>query len=37
MMIDVNGKKMYKLFTWYDNETSYTCQLIRTMIYLLNI
>lgn len=37
MMIDVNGKKMYKLFTWYDNETSYTCQLIRTMNYLLSI
>ena len=37
MMIDVDGKKMYKLFTWYDNETSYTCQLIRTMKYLLTI
>jgi len=37
MMLDVNGKKMYKLFTWYDNESSYTCQLIRTIKYLLTL
>lgn len=37
MMLDVKGKKMYKLFTWYDNESSYTCQLIRTLKYLLSL
>lgn len=37
MMLDVDGKKMYKLFTWYDNESSYTCQLIRTLKYLLSL
>lgn len=33
MMIDVNGKKMYKLFAWYDNESSYVNQLVRTILY----
>ncbi|MBQ0045719.1 MAG: type I glyceraldehyde-3-phosphate dehydrogenase [Mycoplasma sp.] len=37
MMLDVNGKKLYKIFTWYDNESSYTCQLIRTLKYLLSL
>ncbi len=37
MMLDVDGKKLYKLFTWYDNESSYTCQLIRTLKYLLSL
>lgn len=37
MMIDVNGKKMYKLFAWYDNESSYVNQLIRTILYIANL
>ncbi|MCF0227286.1 MAG: type I glyceraldehyde-3-phosphate dehydrogenase [Malacoplasma sp.] len=37
MMLDVNGKKMYKLFTWYDNESSYVNQLVRTTIYFANL
>lgn len=37
MMLDVDGKKMYKLFTWYDNESSYTCQLVRTLKHLLTL
>lgn len=37
MMLDVKGKKLYKLFTWYDNESSYTCQLVRTLKYLLSL
>lgn len=37
MMLDVDGKRLYKLFTWYDNESSYTCQLIRTLKYLLGL
>ncbi len=37
MELDVDGKKMYKVFTWYDNESSYTAQLIRTMKYFINL
>lgn len=37
MVLDVDGKKLYKLFTWYDNESSYTCQLVRTLKYLLSL
>ncbi len=37
MMIDVNGKKMYKLFAWYDNESSYVNQLVRTILYTANL
>lgn len=37
MMLEVDGKRLYKLFTWYDNESSYTCQLIRTLKYLLSL
>ncbi|XQP55564.1 MAG: type I glyceraldehyde-3-phosphate dehydrogenase [Mycoplasmoidaceae bacterium] len=37
MMLDVDGKRLYKLFTWYDNESSYTCQLIRTLKYFLSL
>ena len=37
MMLEVDGKRLYKLFTWYDNESSYTCQLIRTLKYLVTL
>ncbi len=37
MALDVDGKKMYKVFTWYDNESSYTAQLIRTMKYFIEL
>lgn len=37
MALDVDGKKMYKVFTWYDNESSYTAQLIRTMKYFIKL
>lgn len=33
MMMDVDGKKLYKVFAWYDNESSYVAQLVRTTIY----
>ncbi len=36
-MIDVDGKKMFKIITWYDNEMSYTSQLIRTLKYIATI
>ena len=28
--IDVNGKKLYKIIAWYDNEYGYTVQMLRT-------
>lgn len=35
--LDVNGKKSYKVFTWYDNEYSYVCQFIRVVKYVSNL
>ena len=37
MMLEVDGKKMYKLFTWYDNESSYVAQLVRTTLYFASL
>ena len=37
MALDVEGKKMYKLFAWYDNESSYVNQLVRTILYFTNL
>lgn len=34
---EANGKKLYKVFAWYDNEMSYVSQLVRTLIYLVNL
>ena len=33
-VIEVDGQQMVKVAAWYDNEMSYTCQLIRTMDYI---
>ena len=27
--IEVNGRKLYKIVAWYDNEYGYTCQMLR--------
>lgn len=32
-----NQKQLVKVFSWYDNEYSYVCQLIRTVLYFLNL
>ncbi len=37
MLVDVDGKQMVKVIAWYDNEMSYTAQLIRTMKYLVGL
>lgn len=34
MALDVDGKKTYKVFTWYDNESSYVSQLVRVVTYV---
>ncbi len=33
-VMTVDGKQMVKVLTWYDNEMSYTQQMIRTIAYL---
>lgn len=35
-MMTVDGKQLVKVITWYDNEMSYTSQLVRTAKYLVN-
>lgn len=36
-VIENNGTQLVKVVAWYDNEYSYTCQMIRTAEYLMNI
>lgn len=33
-VITVDGKQLVKIITWYDNEMSYTAQMIRTIAHL---
>lgn len=33
-VLDINGKKSYKLFVWYDNESSYVAQMVRTIKWI---
>lgn len=35
-IVEVNGKQLVKVVAWYDNEYSYTCQMIRTAKYLMS-
>ena len=35
-VLDVDGKQLVKVVSWYDNEMSYTSQMIKTMKVLLN-
>lgn len=36
-VLDVNGKQLVKIVSWYDNEMSYTSQMIKTTKVLLKI
>lgn len=36
-IMEVNGKQLVKVVTWYDNEMGYTAQLVRTAKYLMQI
>lgn len=36
-VIDENGKQMVKIMGWYDNEMSYTGQLIKTLKYMTEL
>ena len=34
-ILEVDGKQLLKIITWYDNETSFTAQMLRTTKYLM--
>ncbi len=34
-VLDVNGKQLVKIIAWYDNEMSYSYQMVRTAEYLV--
>ncbi|MFC3927300.1 type I glyceraldehyde-3-phosphate dehydrogenase [Streptococcus caprae] len=36
-VLDVDGKQLVKTVAWYDNEMSYTAQLVRTLEYFAKI
>ncbi len=36
-VIEVNAEQLVKVASWYDNEMSYTAQLIRTLEYMANL
>jgi len=36
-VMEVNGEQLVKVASWYDNEMSYTAQLIRTLQYFVNV
>ncbi|MFW5842210.1 MAG: type I glyceraldehyde-3-phosphate dehydrogenase, partial [Bacillota bacterium] len=33
-VVEVDGKQMVKVLSWYDNEMSYVAQMVRTIKYL---
>jgi glyceraldehyde 3-phosphate dehydrogenase len=36
-VMEVDGKQLVKVFSWYDNEMSYTCQMIRSLKYFAQL
>ena len=34
-ILEVDGKQLLKIITWYDNETSFTAQMLRTTKYIM--
>ena len=36
-VLDVDGKQLVKVVSWYDNEMSYTAQLVRTLAYFAKL
>ena len=36
-ILEVDGKQLVKVIAWYDNEMSYTAQMVRTAKYLMEI
>ena len=36
-VLDVDGEQLVKVVSWYDNEMSYTAQLVRTLEYFAKL
>ena len=36
-VLEVDGKQLVKVIAWYDNEMSYTAQMIRTLKYFMSL
>lgn len=36
-VMEVEGKQMVKVFSWYDNENSFVSQFVRTITHMVNI
>ena len=36
-LVEADGHQLVKVVAWYDNEYSYTCQMIRTAKYLMSL
>ena len=36
-VVDTEDGQLVKVVAWYDNEMGYTCQMVRTAKYLMNI
>lgn len=36
-IMEVDGKQLVKVFSWYDNESSFTAQMIRTLKYFAQL
>lgn len=36
-IVEVDGKQLVKVVSWYDNEMSYTAQMVRTAKYLMSL
>ena len=36
-VMDVDGKQLVKIIAWYDNENSYTSQMVRTIKYFAEL
>jgi glyceraldehyde 3-phosphate dehydrogenase len=35
-VMEVDGKQLVKVLSWYDNEMSYVAQMVRTIKYFAN-
>ncbi len=36
-LLDVDGKQLVKVMAWYDNEMTYTAQMVKTLKYLITL
>ena len=36
-ILEVDGQQLVKVYAWYDNESSYASQMVRTLLYFVNL